>query len=255
MTYEYVDIDGAKVEKDLATQFEKMAAAFEKQFGLTLHVRSGMRTRESQQKLYDAYKRGQGAQASPPGYSHHEAENKDGVGPIALDLYDSGKDRGVKYIGTKRNNWLAKNGPRWGFTHTGRTFKNPEGWHFEGTHVKAMVAAEKEKVNLPQKPAGSDTKRAASALPNKYGLAKMEGLQKVANMWTDGKKTAIDNVWGDLSQAGFDDFLRKNYGGTKDAALAAWLRKKWGYKGDDNYGPNMKAALERANAANDKALD
>lgn len=251
-TYEYVEIDGCKVEKDIATQFKKMAKAFEKQFGLTLHVRSGMRTRESQQKLYDKYRAGNGPQASPPGYSHHEAENKDGVGPIALDLYDSGKDAGVKYIGTVRNNWLAKNARRWGFVNTGRAFKNPEGWHFEGSYVKAMLAAEKDE-SIQKPPASSG--RAPSALPNKYGLVKMEGLQKIANMWTDGKKTAIDNRWGDLSQGGFDDFLRKNYGGTKDAALAAWLRKKWGYKGDDTYGPNMKAALERANAANDKALD
>lgn len=80
-------------------------------------------------------------------------------------------------------------------------------------------------------------------------LEDTRGLQKIAKRY--GYKGKIDNVFGVGSKTGFQRFLNANYGGS----LARWLRAKWGYKDDDNlWGPNMKAAAERGNAANFKAL-
>jgi peptidoglycan hydrolase-like protein with peptidoglycan-binding domain len=81
---------------------------------------------------------------------------------------------------------------------------------------------------------------------NKYGLSDVRGLQKIAKRY--GYAGGIDNVWGSGSQAGFDKFLATQGG------LGRWLRAKWGYVGNDVYGPNMRAALARANTANFAAL-
>jgi len=254
MAYEYVEIDGCQVEKHIAEAFKKMAEAFKKQFGLTLHVRSGMRTSERQQELYDLFKAGKGAQASPPHYSHHEADNKDGVGPIALDLYDSGKDPGVKFLGTARNRWLSNNCGRWGFSHTGKTFKRPEGWHFEGIGVKLADPVVHTGSNV-----ANETKELAEKYGNPFGLPNVEGLQKISTRYAEeGKRSKIDNDWGEKSQHGFANFLRSAYGYKGDdvfgpvmtSAAAKWLREKYDYKGDDVLGPNMRAAFGRANEKN-----
>lgn len=81
------------------------------------------------------------------------------------------------------------------------------------------------------------------------------GLQKIAHLYGygDGQDQSqwMDNIWGDGSKAGLQRFLDQNYGGS----LAAWLRAKWGYgDNDDLWGPNMRAAAERAEAANYREL-
>lgn len=83
---------------------------------------------------------------------------------------------------------------------------------------------------------------------NRFGLADVKGLQKVARLY--GYTGGIDNVWGSGSEAGFDRFLSTHWRGN----LAAWLRAKYRYVGNDVYGPLMQAALARANAANEAAL-
>lgn len=80
------------------------------------------------------------------------------------------------------------------------------------------------------------------SLPNK------RGLQKVAKLY--GYKGALDNDFGPGSRAGLQTFLDRNYGGS----LAAWLRAKWGYVGNDQWGPVMAAAATRADTANWAAL-
>lgn len=75
----------------------------------------------------------------------------------------------------------------------------------------------------------------------------VKGLQKIARLYLPQK---VDGLWGKNSNTGLQRFLDQNYGGS----LAAWLRAKWGYVGNDQWGPQMKAALQRANAANLKSL-
>lgn len=85
-------------------------------------------------------------------------------------------------------------------------------------------------------------------------LTYVNGLQKVAHLYGYGKGQAqsvwMDNRWGGGSAAGFQRFLDQNYGGS----LAAWLRAKYGYQGNDQWGPVMAAAAARAENANWRAL-
>ncbi|QDF16990.1 lysin A [Microbacterium phage YellowPanda] len=78
-------------------------------------------------------------------------------------------------------------------------------------------------------------------------IGNVEGLQKIARLYVPQK---VDNQWGPNSKKGLQQFLNVNYGGS----LVNWLRSKWGYVGNDQFGPVMKAALQRANDANKRAL-
>lgn len=230
MSYQYVTIDGKRVEKRVAESFNKLAAAFKRQFNLTLHVRSGTRTRAEQQRLYDLYRSGRGNLAARPGTSLHEESNP--RGPRALDIHDSGKDWGVTRAGTVRANWLRRNAPTYGFDPAGYRFtRQIEPWHIEWTGSFAQGT-----------PAPSQT----------LGISDARGLQKIAN--GNGGKTAIDGKWGPQSRKGFAEFLRKEAGYKGNdilgpvmwASIAKWLRSDYGYVGNDVPGPIMRAALQRA---------
>lgn len=75
-------------------------------------------------------------------------------------------------------------------------------------------------------------------------LPYVNGLQKLAQRY--GYNGGIDNDFGGGSQAGLQSFLNNNYGGS----LANWLRTRWGYVGNDVWGPDMAAAATRADTAN-----
>lgn len=79
-------------------------------------------------------------------------------------------------------------------------------------------------------------------------LKDVRGLQKIAKK--NGYTGKIDNIWGPRSQAGMQNFLQRNYRGS----VAHWLRSRWGYKGNDVWGPVMSAAAARANAENFRVL-
>jgi hypothetical protein len=91
---------------------------------------------------------------------------------------------------------------------------------------------------------------------NPFGISYCAGLQKIANLYGGG--TAIDQIWGAKSAKGFAQFLRRNWGYSGNdvlgpvmwAAIARWLRARWGYVGNDVPGPVMRAALQRAETAN-----
>lgn len=135
MATEYTSVDGQRVEVTVARAFRDMAAEFLRVFGMTLHVRSGTRTKVEQWRLYDGWIRrlpGFNLAAHPDDpLAYHVETNPQG--PRALDLYDSGNDAGVTTVGTHRNNWIRDNCHRWGFTHSGLTFRPKEGWHIHFT--------------------------------------------------------------------------------------------------------------------------
>ncbi|NLP82580.1 M23 family metallopeptidase [Microbacterium sp. CFH 90308] len=79
-------------------------------------------------------------------------------------------------------------------------------------------------------------------------IGDVRGLQKIARL--GGYKGRIDNDWGPGSKAGFARWIANSgYG-----SIGNWLRKRWGYVGNDQQGPVMTAALQRANAENYRAL-
>lgn len=136
MGYSYVIIDGQRVEVNIARQYRLMEAAFRAATGCDLIITSATRTRAEQQRLYDGWvRRLPGFNlAAKPGTSNHEEYGP--IGPIALDLRDSGSDAGVTVIGSRRSNWLAANCGRFGFKNSGHFFSPREGWHYEGRGIK-----------------------------------------------------------------------------------------------------------------------
>lgn len=245
MGYGYTTINGQRVEVNVAAAFEKMRAAFKKQFGLDLLVSSGTRTRAEQAELYRLYKAGKGNLAAAPGYSNHEEDGP--RGPRALDLRDSGRDAGVTRIGTVRSNWLAAHAKEYGFTPAGHYFSKREAWHYEFT---GKLAA----------PAPAPAPSGLSKKGNPFGIPTAIGLQKIARLY--GYRGKNDDIWGAGSGEGFAQFLRQNWGYRGNRilgpdmwkAIARWLRARWGYKGNDVPGPVMRAALQRAEAANNREL-
>ncbi|GEB46950.1 hypothetical protein MTE01_28950 [Microbacterium testaceum] len=95
---------------------------------------------------------------------------------------------------------------------------------------------------------------------NPFGIAWTAGLQKIAALY--GYSGGPDQKFGAGSMAGFAEFLRRNWGYSGNdelgpvmwAAIARWLRARWGYVGDDVPGPVMRGALAHAEAENYKAL-
>jgi len=100
----------------------------------------------------------------------------------------------------------------------------------------------------------------APATGNPFGIDDVRGLQKIAKLY--GYTGGIDNDWGAGSASGFSQFLRKNWGYSGNdvlgpvmwSAIARWLRGRWGYVGNDVPGPVMRAALSQANTANFQQL-
>lgn len=95
---------------------------------------------------------------------------------------------------------------------------------------------------------------------NPFNIPSAKGLQKVAKLY--GYSGNIDDKFGDGSMSGFASFLRRNYGYIGNdvlgpimwAAIARWLRALWRYEGNNVPGPIMRAALTRANDANYREL-
>lgn len=163
--------------------------------------------------------------------------SQEGFDRFLLSKYGDSKDRGLaKWL---RNKW----------SYVGNDVYGPV--------MKAALVRANNGNFKPVAPPPTPPVVKIPTLPstNKYGLSEVRGLQKIsAANAVQGRATKLDNDWGDLSQEGFDRFLLSKYGNSKDKGLASWLRTRWGYVGNDVYGPVMKAALVRANDANFKAL-
>lgn len=115
-----VQVVGAKdtlkfVSEEVVKFYLELVNAAEKD-GVLLPLKSGFRTYESQQYLYNGYikKLPNFNLAAPPGFSNHQ----DG---LAYDFAISG------YNGNPLYDWLKKNGPTHGFVRS----VNREPWHWE----------------------------------------------------------------------------------------------------------------------------
>lgn len=107
---------GERLRGDAARGFVDANAAFYDAFGKKLCITDSYRSLQEQQSVY-ATKPGL---AAVPGTSNH------GEG-LALDLCG-----GVNRFGTAEHNWLAANGPRYGWVHPDWAKCCPaEAWHFE----------------------------------------------------------------------------------------------------------------------------
>jgi len=200
MAYKYTTIDGQRVERNVAKALKKWAKAFKKRFGLTLHVRSGTRTRAEQAELYRRYKNGTGSLAAPPGSSNHEEGGP--RGPRASDLYDSGKDAGVTVAGSARSNWMRATAKKFGFDTAGFRFSSVEPWHIE--FVGGLTSRSNKKIVEAQR-----------------------GLNKL------GYTLVVDGINGELTKAAVTSFQKSRnlvvdgiYGAKTKAALTKATKPK-----------------------------
>jgi LAS superfamily LD-carboxypeptidase LdcB len=108
---------GHQLEARAAASWLELAAKARDQ-GLVLEVNSSFRSMEEQTLLWQAYQAGQGNLAAKPGYSNHQ-------NGIALDVAVGGSFTSTAY------KWLAANAPAYGWINTGKTFSQPEPWHWE----------------------------------------------------------------------------------------------------------------------------
>lgn len=251
MSYTYTTINGQRVEVNVAKAFQALAADFKRETGYDLLVTSGTRTRAEQAALYDGWinRRPGFNLAAPPGQSNHEESGP--VGPRALDLRDSGSDAGVTTVGTHRSNVLVRLAPKHGFTPAGHSFRPVEGWHYEYTGA------------IGGNGGGTSTEYNGTAVPgvhgpNPFGIPYTGGLQKVARLY--GYSGALDQNFGSGSMAGFAQFLRRNWGYVGNdvlgpqmwRAIQRWLAARWGYHAgvDGIPGAETRKALLRADTGN-----
>jgi hypothetical protein len=276
----YVTRDGQRVAEAVARDFDRMDTEFRRAFpGVDLMVNSGTRTTAEQEaifrqrytttpngrRVYDVrrwngvlwYRISSAGTVAVPRTSNHEENGP--VGPRALDIKDSGKDRGVAFAGNPRSNWIKANCGNFQFKANGYGFGEP--WHIEWTGGDPHAGA-------PAAPAQNQAPAPAPAPKsiNPLGIDWCAGLQLIG--WVYGGKKAyrgaIDGNMpiGSKSWAAFVQFLRDFHSYVGDdqlgprmwAAIARWLRKSWGYVGNDVPGPSMRAALSRAENANWNAL-
>lgn len=155
VAYTYVYIDGKRVEYSVAEAFKRMASAFYRDTGCTLHIASGTRTSAEQiaifleryvtagnvrgRYVYDTrvwngtryYRISSAGTVAVPKTSNHEEAGPNG--PRSIDIYDSGSSAGVTTRGSSRDKWMERNADTYGFENEGYNFKEP--WHktFRGT--------------------------------------------------------------------------------------------------------------------------
>lgn len=264
MAYQYVWIDGERVEVNVAANFARLNLAFRAAFpGLYLIISSGTRTRAEQQELYDAYLRG-GPLAAPPGSSNHEENGP--AGPRALDVRDSGADAGVTVKGTVRANWLRANAPRFGFNPAGYSFSRIEPWHIEFTGALAAPASlieplasigisyvTKLQIALGVNPDGEVGPATISALQRKVGAV-------VDGIWGPGTIRAlqkfvgavVDGFWGNETATKLKAAIDAGrFGATGNIGVdlgSVYVRKlqtQLGVDPDGEVGPITITALQR----------
>ena len=190
MAYQYTNIDGARVEVNVASAYQNLKAGFEQAFpGLTLIISSGTRTRAEQAALFDAYNSGRGGLAARPGTSNHEEDGP--TGPRALDVRDSGRDAGVTISGSYRAKWLRANASRYGFNPAGYSFSHIEPWHIEFTGSLAGTSP-------------ASTTAAPSAL-----IRQVQQVLKTRYPLYGGS-LVIDGIYGPKTKAAVVEFQRRS---------------------------------------------
>jgi LAS superfamily LD-carboxypeptidase LdcB len=118
---------GLWLATDAAHAFIMMRHAARDEAGLDLSISTAWRSREYQQRLYDAwvaYKVGKGPwapMAAKPGSSLHEKG-------IAVDLH--GLNSAKPNYNPVRTGWLKANAERFDYFNTGAFFSTPEPWHW-----------------------------------------------------------------------------------------------------------------------------
>lgn len=272
MAYSYTTRDGNRVEVNVAAAFDRMAAAFLRDTGCSLHVRDGTRTRADQEREWAAYlaRNRNPPRVAPPGTSNHEEDGPNG--PRSLDLYDSGDDPGVTSFGTARDGWMQRNAGSFGFENEGNNFG--EAWHktYRGDiggsgggggdfpanalYGADWVRAIQDKLNrLGYGPLdvdgldGTATQNAVRAFQQSVGLSADGIAGRDTNAQLDsallGGKLVVDGIWGIGTTRAMQKALGVSADGDIGPATISALQRKLGVSVDGQMGPATISALQR----------
>ena len=213
--------------------------ALEDKYGV-IRINSAGRTVAQQKDLIWRFDAGEPGIFKParPAETSNHVRN----GGIAVDVYNYTDDRAK----------LEEFGFKW-FGPTDKVHYDFQGWSPAPAPAPAAVVTD----------AGGAVNGVLG--PNPFGIPYTGGLQKVANKYLPHggyRKTALDQNFGPTSMHGFSEFLRRNYGYVGNdvlgpvmwAAIARWLRATNRYSGNDVPGPVMRAALSKADTENWAAL-
>lgn len=273
MAYIFTTRDGQRVEVNVAAAFDRMAAAFLRDTGCTLHVRDGSRTREEQQAEWDRYQTYGPPVAARPGTSNHEIDGPNG--PRSLDLYDSGDDPGVTRFGTARDGWMQNNAGSFGFENEGNYFGEPwhktyrgaigggssEGGSFDQTVQNEQSWMQSIGINIGSYGAdGIAGPDYANAVTQYQEILREYGYTGDADgIWGAGTQSAhaklyadvqagkliIDGAWGAGTTRKLQSVLGVNVDGDIGPSTISALQKNLGVGVDGQMGPNTISALQK----------
>lgn len=274
--YEYETIDGQRVELNVAADYKRMRAAFEKAFpGITLKVTSGTRTTAEQTAIFRArfvigsqvkgrrvyetrwwngtlwYRISSAGTVANPKSSNHEEAGPNG--PRSLDLRDTGADPGITRRGTKRDKWMEKHADEFDFENEGYRFA--EAWHKTNRGVIGKYDAGKPATTPKPKPLPP------SGRPNPWKTVQKWSWRGVAAMLRKYYGYVGNNTPGPVMVRSFQKFLRQygytgaingNYNDATAKAHQRWLKARYGYSGkiDAWMGAGTRVAHVKADNAN-----
>lgn len=252
MSYKNI-IGGGQLRTDAANAWNRLQAAYKTRFGAYLSVVSALRTRAEQTRLYNGWIRRLAGfyLAARPGTSLHEKGLSVDVGSPA------------NVAGSTQHSWLVANGPKFGFTWTGRNFSPRENWHFDYTGGGSAGTIPFSQTVANQQEFLNKTRGEKLVVDGRRGSktkAAIKRYQKFLGVFRDG-------IWGDNTQAAHaknvaaiakaaarastpaksTTILRR---GSKGAAvkklqetLNAWFPAYSKLKIDSDYGPATEAVV------------
>lgn len=138
MAFDYVIIDGKRVNKAFADDYHRMEAAFKNAFGLDLIISDGVRSYAEQKRGYEDMLAGRTTVrwANPDSpYAYHVETNP--TGPRAIDIRDSGNDAGVTRYNNARSAWIRDHAKEFNWNPRGY-YEFNEPWHLEGIGTPAV---------------------------------------------------------------------------------------------------------------------
>ncbi len=269
MAYQYTERNGQRIEVNVAADFDRMNAAFQRDTGCTLYVTSGTRTSAEQEAIFRAryvlsgqvngrrvydtrwwngqlwYRISNAGTVAVPRTSNHEENGPNG--PRSIDIRDSGSNAGVTVRGSARDKWMEAHAGEFNFENEG--YKFGEAWHKTNRGNIGAVT--------PIPPVSPPSQR-----PNPWSVVKGWAWNGVAAMLRKYYGYRGDNVPGPSMMSAFQRFLNANgynaggvdgqYGDNTAKAHQRWLKAKYGYTGniDAWMGDGTHACHNSANQAN-----
>lgn len=285
MTTNLITFQGILVTLYMKYVLERVDAWLQKNYGLRLVCRDGIRTYDKQKsiflaryvtaanlrgrKVYDTrwwegqlwYRIDATGTVATPGSSNHEVQGTGDAARAAVDIADSGADAGITVKNSARGRAMRAAAAELGIEPEGDNFA--EGWHWLIRGINRAVPGQGGSTPAPA-PAPSG----GSGRPNPWSVIKGWNWNGIAAMLRGTGRYRGNNVPGPVMVTAFQRFLNEagysrqvfgrniredgQFGDESAMVTQQWLKGKWGYAGDIDawLGGGSHSAWDRAEAAN-----